>query len=178
MYVNVVFVIRCLYSTVSLTLVREQCFTRIIYYYNILYMYTCYLFTSYLLHHNGSVICSISYLLHHYVLFSVQSLTYSNIMPVESVTYFTVTSAVCPLSCLLNHDVSDVCSIPYLLRCDINLFSLLLSVLSCLLHHNVPVVCSVCYWLHCDISVESLTYSTVISVQSLVVCSVSCLLPP
>ena len=30
MYVNVVFVIRCLYSTVSLTLVREQRFTIII----------------------------------------------------------------------------------------------------------------------------------------------------
>ena len=29
MYVNVVFVIRCLYSTVSLTLVKEQCFVRI-----------------------------------------------------------------------------------------------------------------------------------------------------
>ena len=29
MYVNVVFVIRCLYSTVSLTLVKEQCFIRI-----------------------------------------------------------------------------------------------------------------------------------------------------
>ena len=33
MYVNVVFVISCLYSTASLTLVREQCFIRIIYYY-------------------------------------------------------------------------------------------------------------------------------------------------
>ena len=33
MYVSVVFVIRCLYSAVSLTLVREQRFTRIIYYY-------------------------------------------------------------------------------------------------------------------------------------------------
>ena len=33
MYVNVVFVIRCLYSTVRLTLVREQRFIRIIYYY-------------------------------------------------------------------------------------------------------------------------------------------------
>ena len=33
MYVNVVFVIRCLYSAVSLTLVREQRFIRIIYYY-------------------------------------------------------------------------------------------------------------------------------------------------
>ena len=33
MYVNVVFVIRCLYSTVSLTLDREQRFTRIIYNY-------------------------------------------------------------------------------------------------------------------------------------------------
>ena len=33
MYINVVFVIRCLYSTVSLTLVREQHFIRIIYYY-------------------------------------------------------------------------------------------------------------------------------------------------
>ena len=31
MYVNVVFVIRCLYSTVSLTLVQQQCFIRIIY---------------------------------------------------------------------------------------------------------------------------------------------------
>ena len=37
MYVNVVFVIRCLYSTVSLTLVKEQRFIRIIYYY---YYYT------------------------------------------------------------------------------------------------------------------------------------------
>ena len=33
MYVNVVFVIRCLYSTVSLTLNKEQRFIRIIYYY-------------------------------------------------------------------------------------------------------------------------------------------------
>ena len=33
MYVNVVFVIRCLYSAVSLTLVREQHFIRIIIYY-------------------------------------------------------------------------------------------------------------------------------------------------
>ena len=33
MYINVVFVIRCLYSTVSLTLVREQHSIRIIYYY-------------------------------------------------------------------------------------------------------------------------------------------------
>ena len=33
MYVSVVFVIRCLYSTVSLTLIREQRFIRIIYYY-------------------------------------------------------------------------------------------------------------------------------------------------
>ena len=33
MYVNVVFVISCLYSAVSLTLVREQRFVRIIYYY-------------------------------------------------------------------------------------------------------------------------------------------------
>ena len=30
MYVNVVFVVRCLYGAVSLTLVREQCFIRII----------------------------------------------------------------------------------------------------------------------------------------------------
>ena len=30
MYVNVVFVIRCLYSVVSLTLVREQRFIRIV----------------------------------------------------------------------------------------------------------------------------------------------------
>ena len=29
MYVNVVFVTRCLYSTVSLTPVREQCFIRL-----------------------------------------------------------------------------------------------------------------------------------------------------
>ena len=36
MCVNMVFVIRCLYSTVSLTLVREQRFIRIIcYYYNV-----------------------------------------------------------------------------------------------------------------------------------------------
>ena len=34
MYVNVVFVIRCLYSAVSLTLVREQRFIRIIYHYH------------------------------------------------------------------------------------------------------------------------------------------------
>ena len=33
MYVNVVFVLRCLYSTVSLTPVKEQHFIRIIYYY-------------------------------------------------------------------------------------------------------------------------------------------------
>ena len=33
MCVNVVFVIRCLYSAVSLTLVKEQCYIRIIYYY-------------------------------------------------------------------------------------------------------------------------------------------------
>ena len=33
MYVSAVFVVRCLYSTMSLTLVREQCFIRIIYYY-------------------------------------------------------------------------------------------------------------------------------------------------
>ena len=33
MYVNVVFVIRCLYSAVSLTLVKEERFIRIIYYY-------------------------------------------------------------------------------------------------------------------------------------------------
>ena len=33
MYVNVVFVIGCLYSAVSLTLVKEQRFIRIIYYY-------------------------------------------------------------------------------------------------------------------------------------------------
>ena len=30
MYVNVVFVTKCLYSALSLTLVREQCFIRII----------------------------------------------------------------------------------------------------------------------------------------------------
>ena len=36
MHANVVFVISCLYSTVSLTLVREKCFIRInCYYYNI-----------------------------------------------------------------------------------------------------------------------------------------------
>ena len=39
MYVNVVFVIRCLYSAVSLTLVKEQRFIRTIYYY--LCMYVC-----------------------------------------------------------------------------------------------------------------------------------------
>ena len=33
MYVNVIFVIRCLYSAVSLTLVKEHRFIRIIYYY-------------------------------------------------------------------------------------------------------------------------------------------------
>ena len=33
MYVNVFFVMRCLYSAVSLTLVKEQCLIRIIYYY-------------------------------------------------------------------------------------------------------------------------------------------------
>ena len=33
MYANVVFVISCLYSAVSLTLVREQHFIRLIYYY-------------------------------------------------------------------------------------------------------------------------------------------------
>ena len=33
MYVNVVFVIRCLYSAVSLTLLKEQRFITIIYYY-------------------------------------------------------------------------------------------------------------------------------------------------
>ena len=40
MYVHVVFVIRCLYSAVSLTLVNYiQCFIRIIYYYY--YYYYC-----------------------------------------------------------------------------------------------------------------------------------------
>ena len=39
MYVNVVFVIRCLYSAVSLTLVREQRFIRIYYY----YYYVCFI---------------------------------------------------------------------------------------------------------------------------------------
>ena len=39
MYVNVVFVIRCLYSAVSLTLVKEQRFIRIIYYYYYHYYY-------------------------------------------------------------------------------------------------------------------------------------------
>ena len=38
MYVSVVFVIRCLYSAVSLTLVREQHFIKIMYY----YYYYCY----------------------------------------------------------------------------------------------------------------------------------------
>ena len=33
MYANVVFVRSCLYSTASLTMVNEQCFIRIIYYY-------------------------------------------------------------------------------------------------------------------------------------------------
>ena len=33
MYVNVVFVMQCLYSAVSLTLVKEQRFVRISYYY-------------------------------------------------------------------------------------------------------------------------------------------------
>ena len=33
MYVNVFFVIKCLYSAVSLTLAKEQQFIRIIYYY-------------------------------------------------------------------------------------------------------------------------------------------------
>ena len=33
MYVNVVFVLICLYSAVSLTLVKEQRFIRILYYY-------------------------------------------------------------------------------------------------------------------------------------------------
>ena len=32
-YVNVVFVIKCSYSAVSLTLLKEQCFIRISYYY-------------------------------------------------------------------------------------------------------------------------------------------------
>ena len=40
MYVCVVFVIRCLYSTVSLTLVREWRFIRIIIYYYCYYYYT------------------------------------------------------------------------------------------------------------------------------------------
>ena len=39
MYVNVVFVIRCLYSAVSLTLVREQRFIRIIYVFIYYYYY-------------------------------------------------------------------------------------------------------------------------------------------
>ena len=39
MYVSVVFVIRCLYSAVSLTLVREQLFIRINYYYYYYYSY-------------------------------------------------------------------------------------------------------------------------------------------
>ena len=39
MYANVVFVIRCLYSAVSLTLVKEQRFIRIIIYYY--YYYYC-----------------------------------------------------------------------------------------------------------------------------------------
>ena len=34
MYVSVVFVIRCLFSAMSLTLVREQRYIRIIYYYH------------------------------------------------------------------------------------------------------------------------------------------------
>ena len=38
MYVNVVFVIRCLYSAVSLTLAKEQRFTRIIYDYYYYYL--------------------------------------------------------------------------------------------------------------------------------------------
>ena len=42
MYVNVVFVIRCLYSAVSLTLVIEQRFIRIIYYYYYYYYYIIY----------------------------------------------------------------------------------------------------------------------------------------
>ena len=33
LYVNVVFVIRCIYSAVSLTLIKELRFIRIIYYY-------------------------------------------------------------------------------------------------------------------------------------------------
>ena len=40
MYVNVVFVIRCLYSAVSLTLVKEWRFIRIIYYYYSLWVET------------------------------------------------------------------------------------------------------------------------------------------
>ena len=35
MYVNVVVVIRCLYGTVSLNLVKKQCFIKIIYYYSV-----------------------------------------------------------------------------------------------------------------------------------------------
>ena len=38
MYVNVVFVIRCLYSAVSLTLVKEQRFLRIYYFYFTLFI--------------------------------------------------------------------------------------------------------------------------------------------
>ena len=40
MYVNVVFVVRHLYSAVSLTLVREQLFIRIIYYYYYYFPFT------------------------------------------------------------------------------------------------------------------------------------------
>ena len=40
MYVSVVFVIKCLYSAVTLTLVREQRFIRIIYFYCYYYYYS------------------------------------------------------------------------------------------------------------------------------------------
>ena len=39
MYVNAIYVMSCLYSAVSLTLVREQRFIRIIYYYYYDYIY-------------------------------------------------------------------------------------------------------------------------------------------
>ena len=41
MYANVVFVIRCLYSAVSLTLVKEYRFIRIIYYYVVFLRKVC-----------------------------------------------------------------------------------------------------------------------------------------
>ena len=176
MYVNVDFVIRCLYSAVSLTLVREQRFIRIIYYYY-------YVFSVSFL---NIFICCIQWHVQHVIYLSVTfpnifvllystghiSLSFPNIF----ILLYSVTYSIChiPLSQFSKYIYPALFNMPYIyLSLSFpNIFILLYSVTYSVCHIplSFPNMFVLLYWLP-PTATECVSFCTRSGVSTTTSCS-------